>query len=316
MGVAFTNYLKGVSPVCQFDSANNSDAAYNLLFSFGANNYGFGTLLSIIFILALAIYFATSSDSGSLIVDHLASNGRTQHHWLQRFFWAVTEGAVATALLSAGGSNALGAVQSLSVIAGLPYVFSLLWLVQSIYVFCEAADKTTSGGYEFPDQPEFSFPLFGGVFNVFEYLVSGGSVNNNRIARDMGMPSGDKFVEFFKGGFLPFVSLYQVLSVAYPRNTMTNIACSAGYAVMFIAWIILFATGTAGSNKVLNAWGWSLFFCVRSFAFIDSQRIPYPFQHPIKCGRGFCGCSFPVAADSVANENSMHRNGSSNRKIG
>ena len=53
---------------------------------------GFGPFLSGLSIFTLAIYFITSSDSGSLVVDILASNGATKHHWSQRVFWAVTEG--------------------------------------------------------------------------------------------------------------------------------------------------------------------------------------------------------------------------------
>lgn len=53
---------------------------------------GFGPFLSGLSIITLAIYFITSSDSGSLVVDILASNGATQHHWIQRVFWAITEG--------------------------------------------------------------------------------------------------------------------------------------------------------------------------------------------------------------------------------
>ena len=53
---------------------------------------GFGRFLSVITIFTLAIYFITSSDSGSLVVDTLASNGENQHHWIQRIFWAITEG--------------------------------------------------------------------------------------------------------------------------------------------------------------------------------------------------------------------------------
>ena len=73
-------------------------------------------------LVALTIYFVTSSDSGSLIVDHLASNGHEDHHWAQRVFWAFTEGAVATALLVAGGSRALAALQAASIVFGLPFV--------------------------------------------------------------------------------------------------------------------------------------------------------------------------------------------------
>ena len=53
---------------------------------------GFGTFLSGLTIFTLAIFFITSSDSGSLVVDMLSSNGATEHHWIQRAFWAITEG--------------------------------------------------------------------------------------------------------------------------------------------------------------------------------------------------------------------------------
>jgi hypothetical protein len=53
---------------------------------------GFGPFLSGLTIFTLAIYFITSSDSGSLVVDILASNGQTKHHWIQRVFWSFTEG--------------------------------------------------------------------------------------------------------------------------------------------------------------------------------------------------------------------------------
>ena len=56
---------------------------------------GFGTFLSGLTIFTLGLYFITSSDSGSLVVDILASNGATEHHWIQRVFWAVTEGGTA-----------------------------------------------------------------------------------------------------------------------------------------------------------------------------------------------------------------------------
>ena len=58
-----------------------------------SNNFGgFGPFLSGFSIFTLALYFITSSDSGSLVVDILASNGGTEHHWIQRVFWALTEG--------------------------------------------------------------------------------------------------------------------------------------------------------------------------------------------------------------------------------
>merc|ERR1719361_2233125 len=102
--ISFENHLPGVTPVCKFDEANFEDTAYKMFYSFSYpesfGGVGLGPTFSVIYIFTLAVYFASSSDSGSLIVDHLASNGRKKHHWIQRFFWAITEGAVATALLS------------------------------------------------------------------------------------------------------------------------------------------------------------------------------------------------------------------------
>ena len=75
-------------------------------------------------------FFITSSDSGSLVVDMLTSGGKLDAPVGQRIFWALTEGAVAAALLVAGG---LKAMQSMSIAAGVPYAFLLMVMVVSIH---------------------------------------------------------------------------------------------------------------------------------------------------------------------------------------
>jgi hypothetical protein len=84
-------------PFCEPFAAEADLAWFNVLFSFSFPldfEYGFGPFLSWLSLVSVAVYFITSSDSGSLIVDHLASNGFEDTHWLQRVFWAFTEGAV------------------------------------------------------------------------------------------------------------------------------------------------------------------------------------------------------------------------------
>jgi len=74
----FINTLPGVTPVCKFNSSESDMAWFNVLYSYTFPTdltYGFGPFLSWLSLVALTIYFVTSSDSGSLIVDHLASNG-------------------------------------------------------------------------------------------------------------------------------------------------------------------------------------------------------------------------------------------------
>lgn len=91
-------------------------------------------------IFVLGIYFITSSDSGSLVVDTLASNGAEEHHWLQRVFWSLTEGAVATGLLVAGGSDALSSLQAASIVFGLPFNFFIFFMCYTIHRMCAVLD--------------------------------------------------------------------------------------------------------------------------------------------------------------------------------
>ena len=85
---------------------------------------------SFIGILLVTIFFVTSSDSGSLVVDHLTSGGKLDSPVPQRVFWAVTEGLCAAALLLGGGLTAL---QSASIATGLPFTFVLLIMCYSLY---------------------------------------------------------------------------------------------------------------------------------------------------------------------------------------
>jgi len=90
---------------------------------------------------ALALYFVTSSDSGSFVVDIISANGHPNPPVLQRIFWSLTEGATACALLAAGrnlpnSDGSLKALQSASMVTGLPYTFILFWCAQSLVLLC------------------------------------------------------------------------------------------------------------------------------------------------------------------------------------
>ncbi|WP_308817835.1 BCCT family transporter [Pseudonocardia alni] len=80
-------------------------------------------LASLLTIFVVVLFFATSSDSGSLVVDILTNGGDPNPRWQQRLFWAVMEGVIAAVLLTAGavaGTDALSALQTASIVAGLP----------------------------------------------------------------------------------------------------------------------------------------------------------------------------------------------------
>jgi choline/glycine/proline betaine transport protein len=81
-------------------------------------------LLSGVAIILVTIFFITSSDSGSLVVDMLASGGDPEPPTWSRIMWAVLEGAVAISLLLAGG---LGALQTGAILTAVP--FSIVMII-------------------------------------------------------------------------------------------------------------------------------------------------------------------------------------------
>lgn len=85
------------------------------------------SIVSFITVLLIITFFVTSSDSGSLVIDSLASGGVSNTPAWQRVFWASAEGAVAAALLLAGG---LSALQTMTIASALP--FSLIMLIAAL----------------------------------------------------------------------------------------------------------------------------------------------------------------------------------------
>ena len=80
-------------------------------------------LLSCAAMLLTIIFFVTSSDSGSLIIDIIAAGGKVDAPIPQRVFWCTAEGLVAIALLLGGGLKAL---QAASLSTGFPFAIVLL----------------------------------------------------------------------------------------------------------------------------------------------------------------------------------------------
>ncbi|WP_421857589.1 BCCT family transporter [Marinobacter salarius] len=81
---------------------------------------------SFVGIVLVLVFFVTSSDSGSLVVDSITAGGKTDAPTAQRVFWVVMEGAIAAALIFGGGEDALGAIQAAAITAGLPFTAVLL----------------------------------------------------------------------------------------------------------------------------------------------------------------------------------------------
>ncbi|WEK03446.1 MAG: BCCT family transporter [Candidatus Devosia phytovorans] len=89
----------------------------------------FPAVTSTLAVILVAIFFVTSADSGSLVVDAIAAGGETETTRLQRVFWCAFAGVVAAVLLLAGG---VGALQSVTIASALPFVIVILALLWSL----------------------------------------------------------------------------------------------------------------------------------------------------------------------------------------
>lgn len=111
------------------------------LFSF-LDGLPFSDFTSLIAILLVIIFFVSSSDSGSLVIDTITAGGKLESPVPQRVFWASFEGLVAIALLLGGGLKAL---QAMVISTGLPFTFVLLLMCWCIYKGLKDEPKAAFG---------------------------------------------------------------------------------------------------------------------------------------------------------------------------
>ena len=90
-------------------------------------------LTSLLAIILVLVFFVTSSDSGSLVIDSITAGGKLDAPVPQRVFWAVMEGLIAAVLLYGGGKQALDALQAGAITAGLPFTILLLAMCVGLY---------------------------------------------------------------------------------------------------------------------------------------------------------------------------------------
>ncbi|HIG73060.1 MAG TPA: BCCT family transporter, partial [Bacteroidetes bacterium] len=110
-------------------AAVNADVA-TALFAM-LDGFPLSAVTSLIGIVLVVVFFVTSSDSGSLVVDHLTSGGKLDSPKPQRVFWAIMEGVIAAVLLIGGGLTTL---QTAAIATGLPFAIILLFIVWALYV--------------------------------------------------------------------------------------------------------------------------------------------------------------------------------------
>ena len=164
-GITCNSTLGGAGAVESFNGLfrlscrGNNDMWFDLIRSYG-ETAEFKEFMSVVSMVAILLYFVTSSDSGSLVIDCLAANGNQEPPVVQRVFWALTEGACASVLLKTGGSDGLKALQSMAIVAGLLYTIVLTLMCVALW----RAFKVDLGELD-PETQQFSSNILDVLFH-------------------------------------------------------------------------------------------------------------------------------------------------------
>jgi len=122
--------LSGQADIASAVEADTATAIYAMLEALPLSS-----VTSLLAASVVSVFFVTSSDSASFVVDMLTSGGHPDPPRWQRVFWAVAEGATAATLLYAGGKNATAALKALQagvITIGLPFCLVLIALAVSL----------------------------------------------------------------------------------------------------------------------------------------------------------------------------------------
>ncbi|WP_432481863.1 BCCT family transporter [Moraxella sp. ZY200743] len=122
-GVAINMELSGDFGLSAAVLADSGSAIFKFI-----EYYPFTQGLVVVTLVMIVLWFVTSADSASLVVDMLTAGGNTNPPKIQRLFWVTSEGIIAAILLAAGG---LSALQAAAIVAGLPFA-----LVIFVMMYC------------------------------------------------------------------------------------------------------------------------------------------------------------------------------------
>ncbi|MDT5149209.1 MAG: hypothetical protein QOI01_942 [Mycobacterium sp.] len=92
------------------------------------DQFPFATVASILVIVLVAIFFVSGADAASIVMGSLSERGAIEPSRPTVVFWGAATGAVAAVMLLVGGDDALTGLQSLTILAALPFVLVMVGL--------------------------------------------------------------------------------------------------------------------------------------------------------------------------------------------
>ena len=94
--------------------------------------YPLATIASIVVMVLVAIFFVSGADAASIVMGTLSERGTIEPSKPTVIFWGVATGAVAAVMLLVGGSDALTGLQTITIVAALPFVLVMIGLAVAL----------------------------------------------------------------------------------------------------------------------------------------------------------------------------------------
>lgn len=237
-----TNATESLNGLFRLSCRDKNDMWFDVMSQYG----DMGSFLSVLSLIGIVLYFVTSSDSGSLVIDCLSANGDPKPPVLQRVFWALTEGATATALLYVGEEKALNALQTVSIASGVPYTIMLCFMCVALW----RAVKVEAGDLD-PNGPQFTTGLLDvlsipTVESVCKVIISifAPWYSMGTAAGMVEKPNGRKWTHMLIMA-LPFYACISMLVLE--RLYLFSGICHVGWTLLF--GFFAYATGVRNSIR-------------------------------------------------------------------
>ncbi|MCF6385418.1 BCCT family transporter [Mycobacterium sp. MBM] len=94
--------------------------------------YPLATVTSVVVMVLVAVFFVSGADAASIVMGSLSERGTIEPHRKTVVFWGVATGAVAAVMLLVGGSDALTGLQTITIVAALPFVLVMIGLAVAL----------------------------------------------------------------------------------------------------------------------------------------------------------------------------------------
>ncbi|BBX71478.1 choline transporter [Mycolicibacterium psychrotolerans] len=90
------------------------------------DQYPIATIASVVVMILVAIFFVSGADAASIVMGSLSQKGTIHPSRGTVVFWGVATGAVAAVMLLVGGKDALNGLQTITIIAALPFLLVMV----------------------------------------------------------------------------------------------------------------------------------------------------------------------------------------------